>query len=117
MFKPLLIALTLSAALAAGPSFAHAKLQSSFPADNAQLEVAPKTLTLKFSEAAQLAVLKLISNGRDIPLAVDKAAKPNETFDIALPTLAPGKYTVQWSALAADDGHITKGSFTFSIAG
>jgi hypothetical protein len=117
MFKSLHIALTLSAVMAAGPSFGHAKLQGSFPANDAQLTVAPKTLTLKFSEAAQLAVLKLSGNGRDIPLAVDKAAKANETFDIALPALAPGKYTVQWSAVAADDGHITKGSFTFSISG
>ena len=95
---------------------AHAKLQSSSPADNAQLSQAPKTLTLKFSESAQLAVLKLVRDGKEIPVPLDKDAKPGQTFTLTLPTLAPGKYTVQWSAMAADDGHITKGSFSFSIA-
>jgi methionine-rich copper-binding protein CopC len=36
---------------------------------------------------------------------------------LTLPALAPGSYTVQWTAVAADDGHVTKGTFKFSIAG
>ena len=116
MFKHALLALSLCGIVAAGPCMAHAKLQSSSPADNAQLSEAPKTLTLKFSESAQLAVLKLVRDGKEIPVPLDKDAKPGQTFTLTLPTLAPGKYTVQWSAMAADDGHITKGSFSFSIA-
>jgi hypothetical protein len=96
---------------------AHAKLQSSTPADNSQLAAAPKALTLNFSESAQLAVLKLTTNGKDIPVTVDKTAKASQTFTLPLPALAPGKYTVQWSAVAADDGHVTKGSFVFSVTG
>ena len=116
MLKNALLALSLCGIVAAGPCMAHAKLQSSSPADNAQLSQAPKTLTLKFSESAQLAVLKLVRDGKEIPVPLDKDAKPGQTFTLTLPTLAPGKYTVQWSAMAADDGHITKGSFSFSIA-
>jgi methionine-rich copper-binding protein CopC len=107
---------TLCSMFAAAPCLAHAKLQSSSPANNAQLTEAPKILTLKFSEAAQLAVLKLLHDGKEIPIALDKGAKAGQTFTLTLPALAPGNYTVQWSALAADDGHVTKGSFTFSIA-
>ena len=69
MFKHALLALSLCGIVAAGPCMAHAKLQSSSPADNAQLSEAPKTLTLKFSESAQLAVLKLVRDGKEIPLA------------------------------------------------
>jgi copper resistance protein C len=116
MLKNALMALSLCGILVAGPCIAHAKLQSSAPADNAQLSEAPKTLTLKFSEAAQLAVLKLLRDGKEIPVPLDKGAKAGQTFTLTLPTLAPGKYTVQWSAMAADDGHVTKGSFSFSIA-
>ena len=116
MFKHALLALSLCGIVAAGPCIAHAKLQSSSPSDNAQLSEAPKTLTLKFSESAQLAVLKLVRDGKEIPVPLDKDAKPGQTFTLTLPALAPGKYTVQWSAMAADDGHITKGSFSFSIA-
>jgi methionine-rich copper-binding protein CopC len=59
MLKNALLGLSLCGLLVAGPCLAHAHLQSSTPADNAQLTEAPKTLSLNFSEAAQLAVLKL----------------------------------------------------------
>ena len=95
---------------------AHAKLQSSSPAANAHLTAAPKTLTLNFSEAAQLAMLKLERDGKEIAVPLDKSAKAGQTFTLTLPVLAPGNYTVQWAAVAADDGHVTKGSVAFSIA-
>ncbi|HEY2783156.1 MAG TPA: copper resistance CopC family protein [Steroidobacteraceae bacterium] len=116
MFKSALLALALCGIVVAAPCMAHAKLQSSTPANNAKLAGAPKTLTLKFSEAAQLGVLKLVHDGQEIPVPVDKGAKAAQTFTLTLPALSPGNYTVQWSAVAADDGHVTKGSFTFSIA-
>jgi copper resistance protein C len=117
MLNKMILAIALCGAIAAGPCLAHAKLKSSTPADNASLAVAPKTLTLNFSEAAQLAVLKLIIDGKEIPVAVDRSAKASQDFTLPLPALAPGKYTVQWSAVAADDGHVTKGSFVFSVTG
>ena len=116
MFKHALLALALCGIVAAAPCMAHAKLQSSTPANHAKLTQAPKTLTLTFSEAAQLAVLKLARDGQEIAVPLDKDAKPGQTFTLTLPALAPGNYTVQWSAVAADDGHVTKGSFAFSIA-
>jgi methionine-rich copper-binding protein CopC len=112
-----LLALSLCGLLAAGQSLAHARLQSSTPADNAQVKEAPKTLTLNFSEAARLARLKLTLDGKEIPISIDKTAKPGQTFTLALPALAPGNYSVEWAAVAADDGHVTKGMFKFSIAG
>jgi hypothetical protein len=116
MLKNALMALALCGVVVAAPCMAHAKLQSSTPANNAKLTQAPKTLTLNFSEAAQLAVLKLVRDGQEIPVPLDKGAKAGQTFTLTLPALSPGNYTVQWSAMAADDGHVTKGSFTFSIA-
>jgi methionine-rich copper-binding protein CopC len=115
MLKNAILAFAVCGVFAAAPCMAHAKLLSSSPANNAHLSEAPKTLTLNFSEDAQLAVLKLVGAGKEIPLALDKSAKPSRSFTLTLPALAPGDYTVQWTALAADDGHITKGSFAFSI--
>jgi methionine-rich copper-binding protein CopC len=117
MFKNACLAFALSGALAAGPCLSHAKLQSSTPADNAQLAQAPKTLTLNFSEAAQLARLVMVGDGKEISIPIDKTAKASQSFTLPLPGLVPGKYTVQWTAVAADDGHVTKGTFSFSIAG
>src|ERR1700719_2960683 len=115
MLKQAILALALSGTMLAGPCMAHAKLQSSSPAKDAHLTAAPTTLTLTFNEAAQLAVLKLTGGGKEIPIAVDKNAKASPSITFPLPALAPGSYTVQWSAVAADDGHVTKGSFAFSI--
>lgn len=115
--KSILFVLSMSLAMAAGPCFGHAKLTSSIPAGNSQLASAPKSLTLNFNEAATLAVLKLVSAGKEIPIPLDKGAKPGREFTLSLPALMPGNYTVEWSAVAADDGHVTKGSFTFSITG
>jgi copper resistance protein C len=116
MFKNACLAFAFCGALAASPGWAHAKLQSSTPADNAQLSQAPKTLTLNFSEAAQLARLVVVG-GTEISIPVDKTAKASQSFTLPLPALVPGKYTVHWTAVAADDGHVTRGSFVFSIAG
>jgi methionine-rich copper-binding protein CopC len=115
MFKQACLGFVVSALLTA-PCFAHAKLQSSSPGSNEQLSAAPKTLTLKFSEAAQLAVLKLVHDGKEITIPIDKKAPASQSFELPMPGLAAGKYTVQWTAVAADDGHVSKGSFDFSIA-
>lgn len=115
MLKQAILALALGGAIMAGPCMAHAKLQSSSPARDAQLAAPPKALTLTFNEAAQVAVLKLTSGGKEISIPVDKNAKASPSFTFPLPALAPGSYTVQWTAMAASDGHVTKGSFVFSI--
>lgn len=116
MFKQAFLGLSLCGLLVAGQCPAHAHLQSSTPASDAQLTEPPKTLTLNFSEAAQLALLKLLADGKEIAIPLDKTAKPGRTYTLSLPALAPGSYTVQWTAVAADDGHVTKGTFKFSIA-
>jgi methionine-rich copper-binding protein CopC len=117
MNKKTIIAFSLLSVIAAAPCWAHAKLQNSTPADHAQLTEPPKSITLQFNESAKLAVLTLTTGGKEISIPVDKNAKPSLSFTIPLPGLMAGKYTVQWTAIAADDGHMTKGSFDFSIAG
>jgi copper resistance protein C len=116
MRKIALLGLSLCGLIVSGECLAHAHLQSSTPTNNAQLTEPPKTLLLNFSEAAQLAVLKLIGDGKEIPIVLARAAKPGPTYTLTLPALTPGAYTVQWTAVAADDGHVTKGTFKFSIA-
>ena len=50
------------------PAFGHAKLRGSLPAADAQLQAAPKSLTLTFNETVRLAVLTLTIDGKDIPV-------------------------------------------------
>ena len=106
----------LAGVLAAGSCLAHATLKSSTPAKNAQLASAPKSITLNFSEEAKLASLKLVGGGKSIVVPLEKGAKAAATFTVNLPSLISGAYVVQWTAVATDDGHITKGTFNFSIS-
>lgn len=117
MNKLTVVGLILALALGSAAAVAHAKLQSSTPAADSRLAQAPSTLTLNFSEKAQLAVLKLTMAGAAIPVTVDRAAAASSSVVVPLPALKPGKYEVEWSALAQDDGHVTKGTFSFSITG
>ncbi len=117
MYKQLWLAGVAALALAPLAALAHAKLLSTSPGAGAELDAAPKALTLKFNEAVQLAVLKLTVEGKDVPLTLDRGAAAAPQVSVGLPALAPGTYQVQWSALTADDGHVVKGSFSFVVAG
>jgi methionine-rich copper-binding protein CopC len=97
-------------------AFAHAKLLGTSPEAGAQLEAAPKVLTLRFDENVQLAVLRLSVSGADVPVPFDRSAAAASQVSIVLPSLASGTYRVQWSALTADDGHVVKGTFSFVVA-
>jgi methionine-rich copper-binding protein CopC len=114
-----LMAMPLVAVLIALPqaAFGHAKLLSTSPAAGAHLGAAPTALTLTFNEAVQLAVLKLSSGGKGIPLAVDRSAAAAPRVSVVLPALGAGTYQVEWSALTADDGHVVKGAFSFVVVG
>jgi copper resistance protein C len=115
--RGVLAAFTVATVLSASAVFAHAKLLSTVPAADAQLGVAPKSLTLTFNENVQLAVLKLTASSKDIPVAFDRSAAPASQVTVRLPSLPAGKYQVRWSAVTVDDGHVVKGEFSFAITG
>lgn len=117
MVNPWLLAVTAAGMILAGPAFGHATLRSTIPAADAQLQVAPKSLTLSFNEDVRLAVLTLTADGKDIPVTVDRSAPAAPQVTVTLPVLAVGKYQVRWSALSPDDGHVSKGTFSFAILG
>jgi methionine-rich copper-binding protein CopC len=108
-----------SAALAlllSGPVFAHAKLESTDPAAGSSV-AAPKSVTLTFGVEVRLATLALRHDGGSVPVKVDRGAAPARAVSVMLPTLAPGLYEVSWSAISANDGHVAKGSFSFTVSG
>jgi copper resistance protein C len=116
MVKKFWLACAVAASLAPAMLLAHARLLASSPSAGAQLDAPPQALTLKFDEKVQLAVLKLSTAGADIPLQFDRGTEGATLVSVALPSLAPGGYRVQWSALTVDDGHVVKGTFSFTVA-
>ena len=102
----------LLAVLCAGAE-AHAHLEEASPANNSVLAAAPAALTLRFSEAVRLTALWIAKN--DEPqrkLAAPPASQMQST--VALPPLAPGRYTLSWRALSAD-GHVVPGQIHFTL--
>lgn len=112
-----LVSLTIAvmALVYAGDALAHAKLLSSTPANNAVLVEVPHSMSLAFNEPAQLARLVLLTGAQEIVVKVDTGAKPSRSITVDLPTLTPGHYVVSWSALSPADGHVMKGSLTFTL--
>jgi|HubBroStandDraft_5_1064220.scaffolds.fasta_scaffold127695_2 methionine-rich copper-binding protein CopC len=108
------VAFALALLVGSGGAFAHAHLNSSTPAAGAQLTVAPQTLTLEFSEAAQLTALSLARAGA-APLKLTAPSAPASRIRIALPALTPGTWTVHFRALSAD-GHLVPGELSFTLA-
>lgn len=111
------LSMMLFGAMLAGPALGHARLVNSAPASGARVAEAPKVLSLSFSEAVKLASLTLTSAGKAISVTLDKSAPSSKSLLIPLERLEPGSYEFHWTAISTDDGHVTKGSFAFTISG
>jgi len=110
------VVLALCAGLAAGPAFAHAKLVAAEPAANATVST-PASVRLRFSEplAKRFSSFTLAdSHGRRIGLMAAQADARTLAATLAS-SLAPGAYTVSWTAVASDDGHRTTGRYRFTV--
>lgn len=110
--------LTLSAALLFGvaQAEAHAALKTSAPAANSA-GAAPTNIVLHFSEALEtkLSSLKL-TNVDGAEVKTMPMAAPDKVSLAVTPAapLAPGLYTVSWTAVG-DDAHPMKGTFSFTV--
>jgi copper resistance protein C len=99
----------------------HAKLLNSKPAARETLKASPMAIRLWFSEPVEtgLSRIKLVGAG-GTTFATGRARKIPGADESTLmaPVTAPlpaGSYRVQW-AVASDDGHPMKGSYSFTVA-
>jgi hypothetical protein len=111
----------LAVAFVAGAS-AHAEPARIKPGDGAVLNVAPLQVEMEMSqEMARQAgandIEVLDASGRKVTAVsavIDNANRKKLT--VPLPSdLKPGKYTVNWKTLSADDGDNANGSFSFTF--
>lgn len=96
---------------------AHAKLAGAEPAAQST-GPSPAKIQLHFSEevAKKFSSFRLSdANGVAIPLSATDAADPKSLAATPKIPLAPGVYTVTWTAIASDDGHKSGGSFVFTV--
>nr|WP_315397141.1 copper resistance protein CopC [uncultured Duganella sp.] len=107
------------AALANAPAMAHATIQVSEPAANAELAKAPPAIALTFNEDVEPAFSSIVlqdATGKAVPevgkAAVDATNK--RLLKLDLPPLKSGGYIVRWVAVGPD-GHRRNGQYNFSV--
>jgi copper transport protein len=99
--------------LTPGLAAAHAILVSSDPPPEARLGTAPGVVSLRFSEplTPELSQATVTDpTGRRFTGNVS-----GSEISVFLATNAPGRYTVTWTSVSADDGHTEQGSFSFTV--
>ncbi|WP_198079953.1 copper resistance CopC family protein [Acinetobacter calcoaceticus] len=101
--------------VAASNVFAHVSLVSANPGINASVVSQPKNITLNFGGEVMLMNVKLLDAQRiDIPLNYQLSHDLKKSFEVAVPKLKKGKYTVVWTTMGSD-GHNMSGEYTFTI--
>jgi len=122
MTTPRVLGLLASVVLIVAPraAFAHAHLVKSVPSAGARITTAPHMIQLWFSEAPEAALTTVTltaADGRIIHLGKVTAVPGTSVSVMATvdDALAPGNYTLTWRTVAADDGHPSNGSFSFTI--
>jgi len=95
---------------------AHTKLEKSEPADGATLSTAPAMVHLFFNEKPDLKVSKVTLTGPSgsVELGAAHSMADKDIMAGIKGSLANGKYTVNWQT-AGKDGHVIKGSFSFTV--
>ena len=98
-------------------AFAHASLVKSDPAANSTV-APPKAITLTFNEEVTprfsgFDVTNDAGMKTPVKIAVSKDRKSITGFPPA--SMMTGHYTVTWHAAAADDGHRTMGTVSFTV--
>ena len=97
-----------------GVASAHAKLESSAPADKSRV-AAPKQLTLEFDDPVVITSLTL-QHGKEKPAPIKFKQSPQTAygFTIPMPALVPGDYVIAWK-VESDDLHTSSGLIHFTV--
>ena len=118
--RGIVLLVTVALALAgARPALAHAELVISDPPANAILPAAPERITLTFSESVEPGFTQaqvLDAQRQRVDKGDARLSDDRHSLSLGLNTPFPdGTYLVSWRALSSVDGHITAGSFPFTI--
>ena len=107
--------MAIAALIFSSSALAHTGLASSSPSSGAIVNQAPEQLSLTFSGDVTLVRLA-VTNQQDQQLGIDfsPARTPQAVYQISLPVLAAGRFTVQWAAIG-EDGHTLTETFTFVV--
>ena len=112
-------AVIVSTLAAAGGASAHGFLERAEPRDGSTVHVAPREVTLAFTERLEPAYSSahvIDESGQPVHRGESRVDRANPTIlRVAVRPLAPGAYRVRWRVLSVD-AHITEGTVTFRVS-
>jgi methionine-rich copper-binding protein CopC len=102
----------------APPVSAHAELERSEPQAGATLAETPPDVQLWFDDEPDVTVSRIDMTGPSgkVEMGPVKAMQDKSIISMIPGKLAPGAYKVDWQT-AGDDGHISKGTYSFMVHG
>jgi methionine-rich copper-binding protein CopC len=107
--------------LVAAAAWGHAKLLRAVPAPGSTIARAPTVVRVWFNDeldpvrsgiSVWNARAQRVDDGRG---GVDLTDLDRMSMTIALKPVGPGRYTVRWRAVSADDLFVSTGAFTFIV--
>jgi len=109
-------ALVLLSLVAAPRAFGHAERAATTPEVGARVDEVPDTVSVSYTEPpAGNPVFRVIDGcGNDV---VDELKVQNQTIDASLLDGQPGRWNVEWTVISGVDGHDTRDSYSFRVAG
>ncbi len=112
---PTLGAAFVAALLLPATVLAHAELATVVPADGSTVEGTPAEIVLTFTEALGAnSSIQLVGPGGEQVASAGPSASDAAVMRLTPPELAPGEYTIRWTA-ASGDGHIERGTSSFLV--
>lgn len=120
MRRPFALLLGLTFALLPGVSHGHAIPVSEEPTNGIFVPLAPSTIRIRFSERLEPSAsgMKLLIPGTSTPQKLETRISPSDPRaleGITSSTETQGAYTVYWNVVSSDDGHFTRGAFSFAV--
>jgi len=108
-------------ALSSGMASAHAHLVQADPAPNSTIAHAPRVATFVFDEPLNPALTRVrITTAAGTPVTTNTGHLApdhrDEVWQLPLPALQPGTYSVVWVSESATDGHVMSSFYTFRVA-
>jgi copper transport protein len=100
---------------------AHAHLVQADPAPNSVIAQAPAVATFVFDEPLNPALTRVrVTDAAGRPVTTDAghlaSGHDGELWEVPLPRLTAGTYSVFWTSESATDGHVMGSFYTFRIA-
>ena len=106
---------TLLVMAAQATAFAHAKMTASTPKDGSTVTAGLSQIELNFSKPLRVSMVHVRDAAQhEVPLKSKLPAPLASAVKIDVESLTPGSYQVSWTAVA-EDGHVMKGTFAFSV--